>query len=564
MSWLYKVKTSKDGNELIDLYLKYDATLKNSQGKNDDLTDFIIYAEELDYINVNSVCLIKMSDAMVAAYYQEKNSNPINRWSEYIYREQKNNPFVKFDKQQLINAFYLELSYRKNTTINYKNKPSTKQQVVSNLFSEASDLFRELKFSRESWDPTFKPEEYLFNSIQDFIDTFSLTIKKSIDQLKKLQGIIELYKQTIDNNSAFIKTTDLFIKSLIDNLTNLLVLVTGYKIISKHHIAFLCGFWDGTIEFLAGILDIILLLLEFQIGTLLKTDAEFEIDRLQLLEILENVIESFQKNPNFITEQLQKTLDDYVESRYTAENVNNYQIAHNAGEDLIMAIDLVVSVVSVIKGLAKLAEKLPKFTDWIDDLTKRIPALFDRTEDAKLRRLLNQVEKDKIKLEVDEFGKARKSDDYTRFTNYSEIKARLYLEQHTFQIGTNEGKLKYISLDKTVGLDDAVRKGIDGVYEFSSPPPKYVITEVKMNTQGYKTWEPKLDTQLRVKSGGRQMDEFWIEYNLETEFGEDLRDAILIKGYESILIGVSKNEDMIIKTLDKNAKVIKDNFKKIK
>ena len=42
--------------------------------------------------------------------------------------------------------------------------------------------------------------------------------------------------------------------------------------------------------------------------------------------------------------------------------------------------------------------------------------------------------------------------------------------------------MKYIFLEKVTDLDAPIRKGIDAVYEFSSPPPKYIVAELEMHT----------------------------------------------------------------------------------
>ncbi|MDM1043232.1 hypothetical protein HX004_02810 [Myroides sp. 1354] len=105
-------------------------------------------------------------------------------------------------------------------------------------------------------------------------------------------------------------------------------------------------------------------------------------------------------------------------------------------------------------------------------------------------------------------------------------------------------------------------KGIDAVYEFSSPPPKYIIAEVKMNTKGFSWWKPKLNRKV-TSSGGSQMQDVWIDFNLDLEFGFVKSREIQKLGYERVLIGVSENNPMIIQTLDKNAKVVKTNIQMI-
>ena len=110
-------------------------------------------------------------------------------------------------------------------------------------------------------------------------------------------------------------------------------------------------------------------------------------------------------------------------------------------------------------------------------------------------------------------------------------------------------------MDKVTDLDAPIRKGIDAVYEFSNHPPKYVITEVKMNTTGDINWKPPVSKTV-TKSGGSQMTDDWIRFNLEETVSEEIFQDILLNGYESILIGVSKENEMIFETLDKSAKRI--------
>jgi hypothetical protein len=82
-----------------------------------------------------------------------------------------------------------------------------------------------------------------------------------------------------------------------------------------------------------------------------------------------------------------------------------------------------------------------------------------------------------------------------------------------------------------------------------------------MNTTGRITWKPTLDKSV-TKSGGSQMTKPWIRYNLEEEFGL-IKSRDILKNYQSVLIGVSKENDIIINTLDKNAKITGNSIKLI-
>ncbi len=169
---------------------------------------------------------------------------------------------------------------------------------------------------------------------------------------------------------------------------------------------------------------------------------------------------------------------------------------------------------------------------------KKIETIF-----AKRKKLLDEIETGKTKLDVDANGKKRKSGDQTRYSNYAELKIDDYFETQTFRIGGNKGTLKRISTVAVETLDDTIRKGIDGIYEFSSPPPKYIITEVKYNTATL--------SKAVTKSGGSQMSETWIKYDLN--FGAvspEIADDILIEGYEPLLCNVSKTGKVDVQTIN--------------
>ncbi len=60
----------------------------------------------------------------------------------------------------------------------------------------------------------------------------------------------------------------------------------------------------------------------------------------------------------------------------------------------------------------------------------------------------------------------------------------------------------------------------------------------------------------KTASGDSQMTTKWILNDLEYAVNKETRKDILKKGYESILIGVSKHRPLILKSLDKNARII--------
>ena len=59
---------------------------------------------------------------------------------------------------------------------------------------------------------------------------------------------------------------------------------------------------------------------------------------------------------------------------------------------------------------------------------------------------------------------------------------------------------KRISYDRVESLDDKIKQGIDGVYEYKNPPPKYIIKEAKYDTSQLRT----------LPNGTKQMSDEWI------------------------------------------------------
>ncbi|MED2479279.1 hypothetical protein P4160_29850, partial [Bacillus thuringiensis] len=96
-------------------------------------------------------------------------------------------------------------------------------------------------------------------------------------------------------------------------------------------------------------------------------------------------------------------------------------------------------------------------------------------------------------------------------------------------------------------------KGIDGIYENSSPPPKYVIAEAKYNT-----------AQLSNTKDGKQMSETWIDGSrrLESTVGEEMADKIREEmllnpeNVQNILINVDKDGNVVKSILDSSGKKI--------
>ncbi|MDF2551935.1 MAG: hypothetical protein K0R77_1210 [Chryseobacterium sp.] len=386
--WKYRIENSTKGNELIDNYTKYDETIDSSKGKYDEETDFIIYIEEQNNINgfnvdLNSVCLIKMSQAMLNEYFtiikKNSTSNILEEWSSIIIAQQKNVNNLKFTSEKLVEAFKLEIIYRPLKIFDIGSKKHTKTDVTDEILSGISIAFRQLKFDQHSWDPTLQSSDYLLEKPKEVIIFIKNKLIESISLLKEIENFLLAVEYLLLVNQTFINTVKLF----INNLKNDLFLVEKYLdslyLSSPYHFAFLCGLWDGIVEFVAGFLDIILLAFRFYFQ-LDELDAEDKITYLKVKEGVEEFIENYIKNPDFLKKSIGEAIGNYFEERYS-ENQNGYVISHNAGEDFIIGIDIIFSIVEVIKSIADVGKILPKMEHWVDDALKRNPNLESKLDD---------------------------------------------------------------------------------------------------------------------------------------------------------------------------------------
>lgn len=396
-TWKGDLKQSQSGQDLIEEYKKYDTVLAKSKGIHDLETDFIIYLETDYEVDLGKVLLIKMSNAM-RQYCIERLKNDFGRdfllgWGKGIVKQQKENPNFKATAQDIKNAFLIEIEYRE---IQYRNESKISNvEFIDKIFEGISDDFRKLKLSRERWDPTLGSDKYLFHSVTKAIEFIQAKTEAAIKLLHKIIEKVEvlkflpfLFPTTIRTiNFQLINSIIKFLKLLIENLRAFHILLSSQKYEKPLSFAFWCGVYNGSVEFVAGILDIILLVIKLYVYSDIASSSEFKIDILSLKEGLEELIEKFIENPDLLVD----AIDKYYKERYEDENLTDYQTSHNFGEDLILVIDIVVSIVTVVKGLGKLLSKLPKFTKWIDDvLGRRKKMSIDKVNPDILSKIIKQ------------------------------------------------------------------------------------------------------------------------------------------------------------------------------
>jgi hypothetical protein len=186
-------------------------------------------------------------------------------------------------------------------------------------------------------------------------------------------------------------------------------------------------------------------------------------------------------------------------------------------------------------------------------IQKQEPLIFEHLENVadstiyltktEKKAIVNGVESGEIDLFLKKDGSRRKKNDFTGHENYSLIKTELEFTDNFWEINGNYGYFKSVGQNSVKGLDDPINKGIDMVFKFSNPPPRYFICEVKYNNA-------RLNKTI-TKSGGSQMSIRWIERNLKRgalKTHEYLK--VMESGYENMLITVTTDGRIIKNELE--------------
>ncbi|MBJ7938690.1 hypothetical protein JDS73_26965 [Bacillus cereus] len=146
---------------------------------------------------------------------------------------------------------------------------------------------------------------------------------------------------------------------------------------------------------------------------------------------------------------------------------------------------------------------------------------------AQQRTVIESVESGEVALKTTK-----------RKGNYGEMKMNDFFESQTYT---------RISDDRVLTLDQKIVKGIDAVYENSSPPPKYVIAEAKYNT-----------SKLGKTNDGKQMSEDWIlgserlDSTLSKEKADEIVEEMLLnpENVQRIVIQVMPDGTIVKKILE--------------
>jgi len=423
-SWKYEIVHDYNATRLIKEFREENLKLKNSKGMDDDETDCIIYAEKDDHtISLGRVLLVKMSDVMIDYYYKYSKPDDLPKyWAKYIYEENKNNKTFQFNEEEISDAFLKSIVLqRKLMSVPALELQNYFKKITENL---SDDYRKDEKFSREQWDPTLKSDQYLFAKPELAINYF---VKKS-DSLKNR---LTTFRKQLEHVKSFkivgkefkIQTIEDIIKGIdgnINSIENFKKWMIGSRDDIKLNVAYFCGIYNGIVEFIAGFIDIGLLAINIVISDLLGGETNLEF--LEIREAVEEALSKILQDPGKVFNDIIEAVKNYKYSRYDDPKLNQYQIQYNEGEDTVLATDIIIAIITIIKAIAKLAKLLPKFTKWIDAILGRNGRQF-----VKGRVAFGEITKAILRKEIPEdffeaLKKMGKSEDdileyYTKYHN---------------------------------------------------------------------------------------------------------------------------------------------------
>ncbi len=370
-SWKYEVIHDYNGTKLIEEFREENLKLKNSKGTDDDAIDFMVYAEKDDHtISLGRVLLIKMSDAMIKYYYQYKGKEDLIRfWAKYVYEQQSSNSTFHFTEEAIAEAFLESIKLQTNLVFDITALEA--ENYLKKITESLSEFLHEgLKFTREQWDPTLQSDEYLLAKPERAAYYFVNKSNALISQLNDLKAKLKLVESF---NIVGFEFKTPFIGDLITAIDNKIKSIQKFKMWIIQNIdelelklPYLCGIWNGLVEFVAGIADVVLLAFNILFSEILKEESNLEI--VQLRESIEEILAAMLRDPLKVVDEAINAIKSYKYSRYNAPQLNPYQLQYNEGEDTILAIDVIITIVTIVKGLAELSKSLPKFTQWIEEV----------------------------------------------------------------------------------------------------------------------------------------------------------------------------------------------------
>jgi bacterioferritin (cytochrome b1) len=373
-TWNYEIVHDYNGSQLIKEFRAENKLIKDSKGTNDEALDFIIYAEKCDgSISLGAVLLIKMSDVMVKYYYNYRGEvNLTQFWAKHISKQQEYNYTFHFTESQISKAFIDSLALQTKligdvSVVYIANYAKHLRENTSSL------LLENLKFTREQYDPTLNSENYLFYKSKKAADYFVSKCNDTTHALQQFKDKLFLFKSFkiagLELNTPIISDIIFVIDNLYNKVASFRHWILKNQEAIQLKIAYLCGIWNGMVEFVSAIVDVVLLAVNVLVDELLENSINLEL--LEIREGIEEVLVKLNKPPDKLVEQLLQAIERYKYTRYEDKSLTIYQKEYHRGEDEILAIDIITSIILIIRSVPSLAKNLSKFSKWLDDVLAR-------------------------------------------------------------------------------------------------------------------------------------------------------------------------------------------------
>ncbi len=270
-------------------------------------------------------------------------------------------------------------------------------------------------------------------------------------------------------------------------------------------------------------------------------------------EILDQLVDLYNALWEMSWEDVKKLLlgllgidPDEFERIWNSKNITTVERYKFIGEIIGRLIfEILIIVFTGGAALARYSSKIPALAKLSRSLQKAKKIIPDNVAD-KLRKTEKATDKvdEAVVLPV-----RRKFDPKTATAkqkgNFGEIVSDKHLR--------NKHNLKRIGDDPPKTIDDKLRKGIDGIYENNTPPPKYVINESKYG-----------QSQLNQTKDGKQMSDDWIRGSdrLEDQVGlheaKKIREALKKGEVDRVLSRIDETGKVTTKKLDSKGNIIGD------
>jgi bacterioferritin (cytochrome b1) len=407
-TWNYEIVHDYNGSQLIKEFRAENKMIKDSTGTEDEALDFILYAEKCDgSISLGAVLLIKMSDAMVKYYYNYRGEvNLAHFWAKHISKQQKYNHTFHFTESQIAKAFIDSLALQTKligdvSVVYIANYAKHLRENTSSL------LLENLKFTREQYDPTLNSENYLLYKSKKAADYFVSKCNDTTHALQQFKDKLSLFKSFkiagLELNTPIISDIIFVIDNLYNKVASFRQWILKNQEAIQLKIAYLCGIWNGMVEFVSAIVDVVLLAVNVLVDELLEYSINLEL--LEIREGIEEVLVKLNKPPDKLVEQLLQAIERYKYTRYDDKTLTIYQKEYHKGEDEILAIDIITSIILIIRSVPSLAKNLSKFSKWVDEVLARNGKGALKVEEAlqeaqRSKKLIGAIEYEMLNLNL--------------------------------------------------------------------------------------------------------------------------------------------------------------------